>query len=137
MACGPRPPSDPVERLVFDLAQAATARDAEAFGTHLAGAFTGEAGLSRADALGELQRYFMLYESVEVVTAGLEVERSGPALVARFRASFAGKPKDIRGLAGLLPETARFQFELTLGDEHGALRVQKAGWQRIDVPAPR
>jgi hypothetical protein len=130
--CDPKPPSEPIERLVFDLAQAATAQDTEGFGAHLAAGFTGEGGLSRADALGELRRYFVLYASIEVGTAGLEVERSGPSPVARFRASFAGKPRSPQALAGLLPETARFQFELTLVDEAGGLKVARAAWQRIE-----
>ncbi len=74
----------------------------------------------------------MLYKSVEVGTAGLEVDRSGSSPVARFRASFAGKPREIRGLAGMLPDAARFRFELTLVDEGGALKVAKAAWQRIE-----
>lgn len=133
LACGSKPPSDPVERLVFDLSQAAMAQDADAFGAQLAAGFVGEGGLSRPDALNELRRYFPLYKSVEIGTAGLEVDRSGPAPVARFRASFAGKPKDIQGLAGMLPETARFQFELTLIDDAGALKVARAAWQRIET----
>jgi hypothetical protein len=133
-ACGPKPPSDPVERLVFDLAQAAMAQDADRFGSHLGQGFTGEGGLGRAEALAELRRYFTLYKSVEIGTAGLTVDRSGAAPLARFRASFAGKPKDIQGLAGLLPETARFQFELTLLDEGGALKVARAAWQRVEAP---
>lgn len=121
---------------MFDLRQAATAQDADALGAHLGVAFTGEGGLSRADAVAELRRYFLLYRSVEVGTAGLEVDRTGAAPVVRFRASFSGKPKDIQGLAGMLPEAARFRFELVLADEGGALRVARAGWQRIEAPAP-
>lgn len=74
----------------------------------------------------------MLYKSVEVGTAGLEVDLSAAAPVARFRASFSGKPKDIQGLAGVLPDAARFRFELTLVDEGGVLKVAKASWQRIE-----
>lgn len=137
LACGPKPPTDPVELLVFDLAQAAMAQDADAFGSHLAAGFTGEGGLSRGDALAELRRYFALYKSVEIGTAGLQVDRSESATLARFRASFAGKPKDIQGLAGMLPETARFQFELVLQDEAGVLKVARAAWQRIEAPPPQ
>jgi len=79
-----------------------------------------------------LRRYFSLYTSVVVGTAGLEVDHSGPAPVARFRASFAAKPKQVRGLAGLLPETARFRFELTLVEEAGKLRVARAAWHRLE-----
>jgi hypothetical protein len=131
-SCGSRSPADPVERLLYDLSRAATAQDADAFGQRLAGGFTGEGGLSRNEALAELRRYFMLYKSVEVGTAGLEVDRSGPAPVARFRASFAGMPKDVGGLAGLLPDAARFQFELALAEENGELKVTRASWQRIE-----
>jgi hypothetical protein len=109
------------------------ARDADAFGGHLTTAFSGQGGLSRSDALAELRRYFMLYDSVEIGSAGLELDRSGPAPVARLRVSFAGKPKDVKGLAGMLPETARFQFELTLAEEAGGLKVARAAWQQIET----
>ncbi len=68
-------------------------------------------------------------------TAGLEVDRSGPAATARFRASFAGKPRNLGGLAAMLPDAARFRFELALVDEGGVLKVAKAGWQRIEGAA--
>lgn len=134
--CGEKPPADPIERLLFDLRKAAVAQDADAFATHLSDGFVGQGGLGRADAQNELRRYFLLYESVEVGTAGLEVDRAGPAPVARFRASFSGKPKDIQGLSGMLPEAARFRFELVLAEEGGVLRVARASWQRIEAPAP-
>ncbi len=133
LACGPKPPADPVERLLFDLARAAMSQDTEAFGTHLASGFVGEGGWTKADTLSELRRYFTLYQSVDVGTAGLEVDRSGAAPVARFRASFAGRPKDIKGLAGVLPESARFQFELTLVEEAGMLRAARASWRQIEA----
>jgi len=137
LACGPKPPADPVERLLFDLSRAAMAQDAEAFGQHLAAGFVGEGGWTKADALNELRRYFTLYQSLEVGTAGIEVDRSAAAPSVRFRASIAGKPKDIKGLAGMLPETARFQFELGLIEEAGAVNVARASWRQIDAaPAP-
>lgn len=108
------------------------AQDADAFGAHLAAGFLTEGGLSRAEALAELRRYFALYKDLEVGTAGLESDRSGAAPTARFRASFAAKPREIRGLAGVLPDTARFRFELTLVEEGGGLKVAKASWQRIE-----
>lgn len=108
------------------------AQNADAFGAQLAAGFAGDGGLDRAAALAELRRYFTLYRSVEVGTAGLEVDRSSPSPVARFRASFAGKPKEMQGLAGMLPDAARFHFELTLVEEGGALKVARASWQRIE-----
>jgi len=67
-----------------------------------------------------------------VGTAGLEVDRSGPAATARFRASFAGKPRNLHGLAAMLPDAARFRFELALADAGGTLKVRQASWQRIE-----
>lgn len=134
LACGPQAPVDPVERLLFELTRAVVAQDADAVGARLAGSFSAEGGLGRAESLAELRRYFSLYESIEIGTAGLEIGRSGSEAVARFRASFGGRPRQVRGLAGLLPEAARFRFELTLVDEAGELRVARAAWQRIEDP---
>jgi hypothetical protein len=134
LACGLQAPEDPVERLLFDSTRAAAAQDADAVGAHLAGSFTGEGGLGRAESLSELRRYLSLYESIEIGTAGLELERSGADAVARIRVSLAGRPRQFAGLAAMLPETARFRFELTPVDEAGQLRVARAAWQRTEDP---
>ena len=82
--------------------------------------------MGRAEVGGELRRYFSLYKSLEAGLAEVVVERRAGGATVRFRASVAGKPKDIGGLAGLVPDTARYRFELTLVGEGRDLKIAKA-----------
>jgi hypothetical protein len=133
--CAEKAPSDPHERLLFELCRAAGDQDADAFAEQLAAGFAGEGGLAKGDVANELRRYFALYESVEVATAGLEVEPAGGGpTVLRFRASFSGKPRNVGGLAGMLPDAARFRFEIAVAEEQGRLRVVRGSWQRVEGP---
>lgn len=75
-----------------------------------------------------------MYEKVEVGLADVAVERQTGATTVRFRAVFTGKPRNIGGLAGMLPDAARYRFELTLVGEGTDLRVGRASWQRAESP---
>lgn len=130
-----KPAGDPVARVLQEIATAATERDAEAIVARLAPGFAGQGGFGTVETRAELRRYFALYESVEVGLADVVIERpqSGGAN-ARFRANFAGKPKAIGGLAGLLPDAERFRFEVTLVERDANWRVSAASWERLAAP---
>ncbi len=114
------------------MADAATRRDADAILGRLAPGFAGQGGLVASDLGLELRRYFALYDSIEVGLADLVIERpQAGAAVARFKASVAGKPKAIGGLAGLLPEVERLGFEVSLTEAGGTWRVTGALWERL------
>jgi hypothetical protein len=125
-------PADPVERLLADLTGFVANKDADAILECLAPEFAGEGGLGRADVAGELRRYFALYKSVEVGLADVGIDRQPAGATVRFRASLAGKAKDIGGLAGLVPETARYRFELTLVGEGKQLKIARASWRAME-----
>jgi hypothetical protein len=109
-------------------------KDADAIVARLTPTFTGEGGIDRAEVSAELRRHFSLYESVEIGLAEVATERQPGGATVRFRAAFAGKPKNIGGLAGLLPDAARYRFELTLVGEGTDLKVSRASWQPAERP---
>jgi hypothetical protein len=126
-----RAPKDPVERLLHDLTRASEERDAPGVGARLDEEFKGDGEMTKADAVAMVRRYFAAYDRVEV--AILDVQRTDASRIA-FRVDFSGKPKDIGGLAGLLPSAAAYAFELELAGAGNALKVRRAAWRPL---APR
>jgi hypothetical protein len=129
-----RAPSDPVAVLLAELESAAEARDAERFGERLAPAFQGAHGLSRAEAIAQLKRYFAAYESVAIDVYGVEVDRSGTAARVRCVVEFSGRARRAFGLDGLLPPETAYRFELDVADEVGTWRVRGATWEAAEAP---
>jgi hypothetical protein len=129
-------PKDPVETLLGRLVEAAEARDVAAFLEGLDPAFQGPAGMGRAEAGAELRRLFAAYESVEVLVSEAEREAAEAGTRVRTRVDFSGKPKDLPGFAGLLPDAAAYRFELVLREQQGRLAVAAASWERLDFTAP-
>jgi hypothetical protein len=132
-ACS-RTPTDPVQELLSELESAAEARDADRFGARLSEGFQGPAGLGRADSLALLRRYLAAYETVAIEVYGAETERSDGGARVRLRADFAGETRTLGPLAGLLPPTAFYRFELDVAEERGTWRVRKATWEAVRPP---
>jgi hypothetical protein len=130
LGCGS--PKDPVQALLDDVVEAAEARDAGRVVERLAEGFQGSGGMGRAEARATLQRYFAAYESV-VVTV-YDVQAEGRQRV-RFRVDFSGRPKQIGGLAGLLPSAAAYAFDLELASEGGRLAIARGSWEPWTPPA--
>jgi hypothetical protein len=124
-ACG-GPPQDPVERLLHDVEGAAEERDAAAVAARLADDFEGEGRLRKAAAAGLLRRYLAGYERVGIEIYDLQRQEGGRITL---RADFSGKPRDVGGLAGLLPESVLYEFELELAQEGDDLKVRRAAWR--------
>jgi hypothetical protein len=125
-------PKDPVQALLDDLVEAAEARDAGRVVERLAEAFQGSAGMTRAEARTTLQRYFTGYESIGITVYDVEVE--GQHRV-RFRVDFSGRPKQVGGLAGLLPSAAAYRFALEMASEGGRLVVSRGSWEPLPPSA--
>jgi hypothetical protein len=124
-ACG-GPPQDPVERLLHDVESAAENRDAAAVAERLAEDFEGEGRLRKADAVAMLRRYLAGYERVGIEVYELQGQEDGRLTL---RADFSGKPRDVGGLAGLLPESVLYEFELELAGQGDELKVRRATWR--------
>lgn len=103
-------------------------------GERLAEDFRGEGGLRKVEAVATLRRYLAGYDRVGVEVYHLQ---SADDAHVTFRADFTGKPKDVRGLAGLLPETAVYEFELELAGEGNELKVRHAAWRPWTPPPSR
>jgi hypothetical protein len=130
LACS-RAPADPVEELSAELEAAAEDRDADRFGERLSEGFEGPRGLTRAEALASLRRYFAAYESVDLDVYGVEVEREGAAARVRCVVEFAGRARSLGGLKGLLPPAAVYRVDLLVAEEEGAWRVRQAAWEPV------
>jgi hypothetical protein len=125
VACGGTP-RDPVERLIDDISKAAESRDATAVGERLSEDFQGEGGVAKAETIAMVRQYLGGYERVNVDVFDLQRAEAGRV---KFRVEFAGKPKEIGGLAALLPSTAVYEFELEFAGEGKDLRVRRASWR--------
>lgn len=132
-ACG-APPRDPVERLLHDISSAAEDRDAAAVGERLAEDFVGEGGVRKVETVAMVRRYVAGYDRIDVEVFDLQQAEGGRVT---FRADFTGKPKDVGGLAGLLPGTAVYEFELELAGEGDELKVRHGAWRPWTPPPSR
>jgi hypothetical protein len=130
LACSSAP-VDPVEGLRTELESAAEERDADRFGERLSKAFQGPRGLTRDEALASLRRYFTAYESVDLEVYGVEVVREGTTASVRCVVEFTGRARALGGLKGLLPPEAVYRFDLTVGEEDGVWRVNRASWEPV------
>jgi hypothetical protein len=130
-------PADPIDELRGELEAAAEARDAERFESRLSEDFEGPRGLTRADAVVTLRRYFAAYESVSLEIYDVEVERETASARVRFVVEFSGRARPLGGLPGLLPPAAVYRFDLGVGDEDGTWRVQTARWERLSADESR
>jgi len=93
--------------------------------------FQGVGGMRRAEARATLQRYFAAYQSVHLTV--YDVQAEGRERV-RCRVDFAGHPRDVGGLAGLLPSSAIYRFDLELATEAARLVVVRASWEPWTPP---
>lgn len=125
---------DPVEALLRQIEEAVEARDAEAVLARLATEFQGQGGIRRADAAGELRRYFFAYQKIDVTLSEVVAEKEGGNTRVRLRADLSGKPKNIGGLEGWLPALSAYRFELVLVASGSQFLVARASWERLDTP---
>ena len=122
---------DPFEALLADLEEAAEDRDADDVVGHLAEGFTGPHGLTRMDAAASLRRYFAAYETVSLEVYDVTVGRLGETARLEFRVDFHGRALQIGGLAGFLPPSAMYRFDLQLSEVEGDWRITSADWEEV------
>lgn len=138
-ACGcRRAPSDPVQALLERAVAAAEQRDVEALGACLDPSFRGGERLDRAAALDEARRWFFTYQSLDLELADVVIERPAEGRArASFRVVMSGRPKEIAGLADVLPRSAVYAFEVELaGGADGAWRLTHATWRDAEGERP-
>jgi len=133
-ACGPK--KDPIQVLVDELEKAVDERDVDGVRDRVTNDFRGQGGISRAEALSMLGRYFLAYEKVDAEVYDLEVQRGQGSAEVKFRAEFSGKGQSFGGLDGLMPPGAAYLFQLHVVEQGGAWKVQSAAWEAVAPPEP-
>ncbi len=126
-----RKEADPVRVAIDALAEAASARDADAAGDLLATAYADAEHADRAAALMTIRRYFAAYERISTSFSDLQIDRKPDLARVTFTATFDGAPRKTGSLEGFLPRTAKVKFEMNLVPEEGRWRVAWAGWQLV------
>ncbi len=109
--------------------KAADARDAAAVGRELADDYRDAAGAGRADVEQTLRGYFAAYEIIEVRLSDVVIERAEGAARARFRVDLSGQPRQASGLAGLLPSSESYRFDVRLVPDGSRWKVEWASWE--------
>jgi len=127
--CGAK--KDPIESLLADLEEAAEARDAGRIEGHLTPDFVGTGGTRRGDVGPLLRRTFAAYESVNLDVYDVKIERQGESARLGFAVDFNGRTLELRGLAGLLPPSAMFRFDLGLRLAGDDWEVASADWEEV------
>jgi hypothetical protein len=128
LACSSR---SPVERLLAGLETEIEERDAAGVAEYLAPEFKAENGMTPPTVAFELKRYFLAYGSLDVSFSEAVPEGDPPRKLS-VRVDMSGKPRQIGGLAGMLPDLAAYSFELDLVSRDGKLLVAGATWKRVD-----
>lgn len=131
-----RAPADPIAALLAAIERAAEARDAEAVAAHLSPDFAAAHGMSRADTLLQLKRWFAVYESIAIDLGDVETTREAATARVRCVAEFRGRAKKVFGLDALLPPEAVYRFELELRQEAEAWLVRSASWEPTGEGSP-
>jgi hypothetical protein len=125
-ACAPK--GDPVRQSLDAIVEAANARDAKRLFEHVSSSFQAADGSGLADAKAMVGRYFAAYEILNVTIRDVRIERGEGAARVRLRAEMSGQPRQIGGLAGLVPTASTYDFDLRLILEDGRWKVAWAEW---------
>ena len=130
LCCGEK--GDPVKASLDRIVQAARARDAGAFMDNVAEDFSAAEGMTRAEALQTLKRYFAAYAILDVTLRDVAIERAENAARARFTAELSGQPRKIGGLDAILPRSSTWKFELRLAPDGSRWKIAWASWEPAD-----
>jgi hypothetical protein len=126
LGCGPA--RDPVRGAIEDAVRAARSRDEAAVARQLAPDYRGADGADRAETEATVRRILAGYDSFDIELSDMTIERGAGAALARFRVHFAGSPKNIGGLAGLLPRYSNYRFEVRLVPVGSDWKIAWAQW---------
>jgi hypothetical protein len=120
---------DPARETLDRVAKAADARDAAGVAAELAADYRDASGSGRAEIEQTLRGYFAAYEIVQVRLSDVVIERAEGAARARFRADLSAQPRRGSGLAGLLPSSASYRFDVRLVPDGSNWKIVWASWE--------
>jgi hypothetical protein len=121
---------DPVQEALDRMVKAANARDAAALFENVSPDFQAADGSGRSDTEALVHRIFAAYENLSVTIRDVRSEKGANAARVRFIAEMSGRPLEIGGLQGLLPSSAKYDFDLRLTSDGKTWKVAWASWQR-------
>ncbi len=130
LALGCAKKGDPVKDSLDRMVKAANARDVGALFQSVAADFQAADGSGRADAEALVRRIFAAYEILNVSIHDVQVEKGENAARVRLSADLSGQPVKIGGLDGLVPSSAKYDFDLRLTTDGKSWKVAWASWQR-------
>ena len=122
---------DPVQQTLDRMVRAANERDAAALFENVAPEFQAADGSGRGDAEALVHRIFAAYEILNVSIHDVQSEKGENAARVRFRADMSGQPLKVGGLQGLLPSSAKYDFDLRLTSDGKKWKIAWASWQRV------
>ena len=122
---------DPVRETLDCIVRGAHDRDASAVMRRLAPDFQAADGSGRAETETLLRRYFAAYTKLDVSLQDVVIERAENAARVRFRAVMSGQPAQIGGLAGLLPSSATYDFDVRMSRDGSGWTVAWASWTPV------
>lgn len=125
--CGEK--GDPVKGSLDRIVRSVHARDAQAFMDNVAEDFSADGGMTRAEALQTVKRYFAAYAILDVTLRDVMIERAENAARARFTAVLEGQPQKIGGLDAILPRSSTWKFDLRLKLEGSRWKIAWASWE--------
>jgi len=128
-ACAPS--GDPARATLERIAKAAGARDAGGVVRELADDYRDASGAGRADVERTLRGYFAAYEILDVRLSDVTIERAEGAARARFRAELSGQPRQASGIAGLLPSSETYRFDVRLTPDGSRWKIAWASWEAV------
>jgi hypothetical protein len=121
---------DPVQETLDRMVKAANSRDAAVLFENVAPEFQAADGSSRSDNEALVHRIFAAYETLNVTILNVQAEKGQNAARVRFTAEMSGQPLKVGGLQGLLPPSAKYDFDLRLTSDGKTWKVAWGSWQR-------
>ena len=119
---------DPVAMTIDKVVDAAEDRDAGEVMKYISSTYE-----NRADVEQTLRQYFFAYRAIDISLSNLKTRRDDREGWASFRLTFAGIPKEIGGIAEMVPRNAVYQFQVWLVPEGGEWKIATARWEQVSA----
>jgi len=123
---------DPVMACLTSAVAAAESRDADGVMSRVAEGFRDAEGGGKADSTALVRRTLTAYESLSLTLSDVAIERGPAAAQAKFKVRMSGRPRIVGGLAGLLPRSSRWSFDVRLEAGTDGWKVAWASWPRLE-----